>query len=156
MMKRIGILSGLLLLVSLVFAQKKEISLEEIWREYKFFSESPEGFNFTKDGLFFTRLEVNGNQQINEYDIRSGKQTKTIYSASTNARISNYNFSDDEKKILLEKLANKISSSLQPIKSMIWSFTSGIMAPSISILLMMGMISKSFSMAKYKLLMVCA
>ena len=108
MMKRIGILSGLLLLASLVFAQKKEISLEEIWREYKFFSESPEGFNFTKDGLFFTRLEVNGNQQINEYDIKTGKQTKTIYSASTNARISNYIFSDDEKKILLETEPERI------------------------------------------------
>ncbi len=43
-----------------------------------------------------------------------------------------------------------------PIKSMIWSFTSAIIAPSISILLMTGIISRSLSIAKYKLLMVCA
>jgi dipeptidyl-peptidase-4 len=83
-------------------AQKKQIALEEIWRDYKLFSESPEGFNFTNDGLFYTRLESNQQQQINEYDIRTGKQTRTIYSASTNARISSYSFSDNEKKIMLE------------------------------------------------------
>jgi dipeptidyl-peptidase-4 len=99
---------GLLLIVfcflssTQLSAQKKQIALEEIWRDYKFFSESPEGFNFTNDGLFYTRLESNQQQQINEYDIRTGKQTRTIYSASTNARISSYSFSDNEKKILLE------------------------------------------------------
>ena len=50
--------------------------------------------------------------------------------------------------IPLFPLANKISSSLHPINSIIWSLTSGIIAPSISILLITGIISKSFSMAK--------
>ena len=53
-------------------------------------------------------------------------------------------------------LASKMSSCLQPISSIIWSVTSGIMAPSISILLITGMISKLLSMARYKLLIVCA
>ena len=58
--------------------------------------------------------------------------------------------------IPLLPLASKISSFLQPTSSMIWSVTSSIMAPSISILLITGMISRLLSMAKYKLLIVCA
>jgi dipeptidyl-peptidase 4 len=108
MIKSIAILFGLLLVVSVSKGQSKEIQLEEIWQERKFLSESPEGFNFTKEGLYFTRLESGAQQQINEYDIRTGKQTKTIYTASTNARISSYNFSDDEKKILLETEPERI------------------------------------------------
>lgn len=90
------------LFIQQTIAQKKQIALEEIWRDYKFFAESPEGFNFTNNGLFYTRLESGQQQQINEYDIRTGKQTATIYASSTNARISSYSFSDNEKKILLE------------------------------------------------------
>ena len=53
-------------------------------------------------------------------------------------------------------LASTISSALQPINSIISSVTSGIMAPSISTLFITGIISKLFSIAKYKLLIVCA
>ena len=49
-----------------------------------------------------------------------------------------------------------ISSRVQPIRSTIWSFTSSGMALSESILLSTGMISKSWSMAWYRLEMVCA
>jgi dipeptidyl-peptidase-4 len=108
MIKRIAILYVLLLIVSISKGQSKEIQLEEIWKERKFLSESPEGFNFTKEGLYFTRLESGAQQQINEYDIRTGKQTKTIFTASSNARISSYSFSDDEKKILLETEPERI------------------------------------------------
>ena len=61
-----------------------------------------------------------------------------------------------DNNLTIIPVINKISSGLQPIKSTIWSVTSGIIAPSISILLMTGMISKLLSKAKYKLLMVCA
>ena len=53
-------------------------------------------------------------------------------------------------------LAKTISSALQPINSIISSVTSGIIAPSISTLLITGIISRLFSIARYKLLMVCA
>ncbi len=102
MKKNTFVLSLCLVVLSQLYAQKNQITLEEIWNEYKFYSESPEGLNFTKDGKFYTRLETQQQQQINEYDIRTGKQTRTIYTASTNAKISSYTFSDDENKILLE------------------------------------------------------
>jgi dipeptidyl-peptidase 4 len=109
MMKKIMLVLGLSFLVfSQLSAQKKKISLDEIWKEYKFYAAAPEGFNFTNDGLFYTRLESNQQQQINEYDISTGKQTRTIYTASTNAKISGYNFSEDESKILLESDPEKI------------------------------------------------
>lgn len=108
-MKKIMLALGLSFLVfSQLSAQKKKISLDEIWKEYKFYAEAPEGFNFTNDGLFYTRLESNKQQQINEYDISTGIQTRTIYTTSTNAKISGYNFSEDESKILLESDPEKI------------------------------------------------
>ena len=53
-------------------------------------------------------------------------------------------------------LTRKTSSGLQPIKSTISSVTSSGFAEGKSILLRTGMISKSFSNAKYRLEMVCA
>ena len=91
-----------------VFAQKKQISIEEIWKEYKFFSKSPQGFNFMKNGTYYTRLEGFKQPQINEYNITSGKQTRSIYTADAGTRLSGYTFSADEKKILLETDAEKI------------------------------------------------
>ncbi len=53
-------------------------------------------------------------------------------------------------------LTLRMSSRLQPMRSIIWSATSSGLAEGRSILFMTGMISKSCSMAKYKLEMVCA
>ncbi len=96
------LLFGSFILLINLNAQQAQINLEEIWKDYKFFAAAPEGFNFTKDGLYYTRLDNYQQQQINEYDITTGKQTRTIYTANSNARISSYSFSKDEKKILLE------------------------------------------------------
>lgn len=97
-----------LLVTATLFAQKKQISVEEIWKEYKFFSKSPQGFNFMKNGMYFSRLEGYQQPQINEYNITSGKQTRSIYTADAGTRLSGYTFSDDEKRILLENDAEKI------------------------------------------------
>ena len=52
--------------------------------------------------------------------------------------------------------ASIISFSSHPIKSIIWSFTTSGSAEGKSTLLIIGMIVKSFSRAKYKLEIVCA
>jgi dipeptidyl-peptidase-4 len=82
-----------------LFAQKKQISLEDICINYKFYSASPEGFNFMKDGQHFTRLETSG---IVKFDIKTGKDVTVIYSNDNKVQISDYSFSEDEKYILME------------------------------------------------------
>ncbi len=96
------------LVVSAQVTEPKQITIEEIWKEYKFFAKSPQGFNFMKNGLYYSKLEGYQQPQINEYNISSGQQTRSIYTADAGTRLSGYSFSDDEKKILLEVDAEKI------------------------------------------------
>lgn len=82
--------------LSNLFAQK-DIDLEEIWIDYRFFPTPVSSFEFLNDGEQFTRLIDNS---INAYSIRSGKKTETIYKGETG--FSDYSFSADEQKILIE------------------------------------------------------
>lgn len=76
-------------------ADTKEITLEDIWVNYKFYAQSVPGFNFLKDGKHYTRLEEG---TIKQYDLVSGNFVKDIYS---NEKMSSYKFSADESKILV-------------------------------------------------------
>jgi dipeptidyl-peptidase-4 len=107
-MRKISLSISLLFVLGVVFAQKKQIQVEEIWKEYKFFAKPAVGFNFMNNGLYYSRLEGYQQPQINEYNINSGKQTRSIYTADAGTRLSGYSFSADEKKILLEIDAEKI------------------------------------------------
>lgn len=84
---------------------QQSISLENIWGTYTFQTRSVPGFNFQKDGRHYTRLEGN---KINQYDLTTGKFTKTLFDAAQvkggadyNGEIDGYTFSDDEQKILI-------------------------------------------------------
>lgn len=100
-------MNRILLLLSIVFlttAQgfgQKEITLEDIWESYTFYPNYISSFNFQNDGQHFTRLEGN---KIEQYDLRSGKQTATILDDSSLENvdeISSYRFSDNEMNIIL-------------------------------------------------------
>lgn len=101
-----NILFSIILIFSfgLLNAQNKQISLEEIWKEYKFYPSSPLGFNFMKAGNNFSRMEGNN---IFEYDIVSGEKISDIFSANKTV-ISGYEFSANESKLLLETNPEKI------------------------------------------------
>ena len=84
---------------------QKNITLEDIWQDYTFVGKSIPGFTFQKDGKHYTRLEKN---KIIQYDLTTGKATKTILDATTlkgqagfSGKIASYTFSSDESKILL-------------------------------------------------------
>lgn len=90
-----------------VNAQDKPITIENIWEEYKFWSQHVPGFNFMKNGTHFTRLK--SRQEIAEYNIGTGKQTYTVFaSPKADFNVTDYVFSDDEKKMLLETEVEKI------------------------------------------------
>jgi len=80
-----------------------EISVEDIWRDYKFIPKSVEGFNFLNDGQHFTKLEDNS---ITKYNIISGNKVSTILMGDSlkgiDGNINSYTFSNDENLILLE------------------------------------------------------
>ncbi len=79
-----------------------DITVEDIWRDYKYTPKSVPGFNFMSDGIHYTRLQKN---KIERYDIRSGDKVETLLDGSSldieNNRISSYSFTQDESKILL-------------------------------------------------------
>ena len=99
----------LLLLLSIsvgsLCSQASTITLEDIWRDYKYSARSVPGFNFLSDGKHYTRLERN---KIEQYNLLTGQKTATLLDAATLAQsggfpgtISSYTFSDDEQNILI-------------------------------------------------------
>lgn len=87
----------------LSFAQdsKKQITLEDLWKDHTFSAKSVPGFNAMKDGKRYTQLEkVGKNSAIGIYDLRTGNKEGNAY-VSTDLVFQSYAFSDNEQKILL-------------------------------------------------------
>lgn len=91
-----------------VQAQKKQISLEDIWKNGTFRMKSVPGFNALKDGKRYTQIDVvQGKQCINVYDLATGAKLSTLFDNSihkldsTQLNISDYRFSENEQKMLL-------------------------------------------------------
>jgi len=87
-------------------AQKKQISIENIWKEYTFMPSSFDGFNSMKDGVSYSQMEENGD--INKYELKTGKLIGNIVKASELVAEDSksviipqdYYFSDDESKLV--------------------------------------------------------
>lgn len=82
----------------------KEITLENIWKDYTFYPNYVPGFNFLKDGTHYSKLEGNN---ITKYDITTGKKVGTILDGNATdsdllKKIHGYTFNDDESKIIIE------------------------------------------------------
>ncbi len=85
-----------------------EITLEELWRDYKYIAESVPGFNFSAGSNRYTRIDQSS---VRELDFASGKTTGTIFDyaalRSANAGLGlaegfdGYAFSDDERRVLI-------------------------------------------------------
>jgi dipeptidyl-peptidase-4 len=100
-----------ILFVISVFAQK-EITTEDLWRDYTFFAKSVPGFNFLKDGKYFTRLQKN---TIKKYDLTSGDFVEDLLNGEElkgkegfSGIINSYTFSDDEQKIMIKSEVKQI------------------------------------------------
>ncbi|HEY1040184.1 MAG TPA: DPP IV N-terminal domain-containing protein, partial [Bacteroidia bacterium] len=106
---------ALLLLISVgAFAQKAQVTVEDIWKKYTFFPGAFGGFNSMKDGISYSEMEENGD--INKYEFKTGKLLGNIVKAnelvpegSTAAiKAGDYYFSDDESKIIFPMDAEHI------------------------------------------------
>jgi dipeptidyl-peptidase 4 len=87
---------------------KKSITLDDIWKNYTFKVKDVPGFNAMKDGLHYTQIDRDNNgSYIRIYSLQSGTQGKTLFNSRTQLfggnplEVEDYQFSDDEKKMLL-------------------------------------------------------
>lgn len=96
---------------SVLLSQDKPVlSVETIWKEYKFFPSTVRGFRSMNDGNHFTKFSlVNGNRSILKYAFENhagagemifdgGKLSQLV----EGAQVEEYSFSKDEKKILIQ------------------------------------------------------
>ncbi|WP_038531944.1 S9 family peptidase [Formosa agariphila] len=95
-----------LITTSLVSAQQKQITLEDIWNG-SFRTERMESLHSMANGQEYSVLDVNRQTKstsIDIYDYKTLSKVKTLVSSSDLAEVnyfSNYTFSEDETKVLL-------------------------------------------------------
>lgn len=102
-MKKIIIL--LLVFSTSIYAQKQEISLEDIWTKGTFRTKSLEAFHTMRNGDFYTILNHNREQtSLDKYDYATLRKIETIISGNDLEGIKyfdDYTFSKDESKLIL-------------------------------------------------------
>jgi len=65
------------------YSQKKDITLEEIWKENQFYPKSVRGFNSMNDGEHYSTMErVEDGQEIIKYKFKSGKKVRTLFKSA--------------------------------------------------------------------------
>jgi len=100
-----------ILLQFLVAGQLKEITLEDIYEKGTFAGKGVPGFNFTKDGLHFTRLM---GSKIVKFEISSGNEKEVLFNSDSvsegklKGKLESYSFNSDETKILVATASDQI------------------------------------------------
>ncbi len=110
-MKRLVLILPLIFLFTSSSFTQSKITVEDIWKDYKFIAKRVPGFNFMKDGKHYARLE---DKAIKKYDITNGEFVEDIIDSTflkTNegfeGEMASYKFNDDESYIMIE--SNKTS-----------------------------------------------
>ncbi len=82
-----------------VNAQTKNITLDNIWTEYKFYPNSVRAVRWMQTGQYYSKLKDN---KIIKNDVATGEEVATILDGNQlEVKISDYSFSSDESQILL-------------------------------------------------------
>ncbi len=93
------------------YSQSRDIKLEDLWKKYLFYPKNVGGFKSMNDGEHYTTIiKEDNSQKIIKYKFKDGKIVNTILSTANLpiSRITSYNFSKDESKILLATETEKI------------------------------------------------
>ena len=106
-MKRI-LLAVCLLAPTFFSNAQKEISLQDIWASPAFYGDRLGGLRSMNDGLYYTTMEEDrGFTTIQKWSYKTGKEEGKIFSTSeiktdgAPLKVEGYQFSADEKKLLL-------------------------------------------------------
>ncbi len=128
--------SGLLLSPALAQTGKKQITLEDLYKNATFRVKDVPGFNAMNDGRHYTQLDLEkGIQQINIYNLETGKKEKTIFDntvqlfAGSSLKIESYQFSKDEQKLLLKSEGQNIYRRSVLNKVYVFDIKSGTIKP---------------------------
>ena len=103
-MKKKILIVHLSILITLPLFSQQDITLNDIWKEYIFY---PKGISSLKsmnnDEYYATIVKVDDGQEIIKHQFKNGKKVRTLFKSSdfNIPKITNYEFSKDEKKILL-------------------------------------------------------
>ena len=103
-MKKILIICFSLVFIPPLFAQKKDITLDDLWKNYAFYPKSMGGFNSMNDSEHYSTIErTDEGQEIVKYKFKSGKKVRTLFKSADFEipRVRKYTFSKDEKQLLL-------------------------------------------------------
>lgn len=84
------------------WAQNKEVSLEDIWKNYAFYPDYVWGLESMNNGTYYTQIDSDENgSKLNKYSYRTGKRLSTLAdSKKLGIPVGNYTFSDNEQKVL--------------------------------------------------------
>lgn len=102
-MKKSCLITFLIFLTCCGYAQSSQITLDDLWSNYRFYAAGTEGMNSMKDGMHYSVNE--GGQAIDKYSYESGKKENQLFNVSmtggTLTAFDDYAFNDDETQILL-------------------------------------------------------
>jgi len=103
-MKKILIICFSLVFITPIFSQKRDITLDDLWKNYAFYPKSMGGFNSMNDGEHYSTIEkTEDGQEIIKYRFKNGKKVRTLFRSTDFEipKIGKYTFSENEKQLLL-------------------------------------------------------
>ncbi len=124
--------------IPMLTAQKKQITLDDIWTNYIFYPRSIPGFNFLNDGKHYTlQTRVKNGTAIVKYDITTGNAVDTLFfsaqmttgNTANPTNFDSYEFSEKEDKLLLATGTESIYRHSFYAEFYIWDFKSKILTP---------------------------
>ena len=110
-MKKILTLLLLLFFNNSIFAQKQNITLEDLYKDYSFYPKGYGGFNSMNDGEHYVKMETNDQgQELVKYQFKNGKKVRSLFKSYDFEipKVNNYIFSKDETQLLLATKTEKI------------------------------------------------
>ena len=103
-MKKILIICFSLVFITPIFSQKRDITLDDLWKNYAFYPKSMGGFNSMNDGEHYSTIEkTEDGQEIIKYQFKNGKKVRILFKSADFEipKIGKYIFSHNEKQLLL-------------------------------------------------------
>lgn len=103
-MRKIPLLFLSILLCILTNAQNKEITVEDIYKNYNFYTKSYQGLKSMNDGEFYTQMKrTEDGQEIIKYNFKNGDRITRLFKSSDFkiGRINSYTLSHDDKLMIL-------------------------------------------------------
>jgi len=124
------LLSFVLFTISVNAQEKKNISLEDIWKNYSFMPRSVRGINSLSDGIHYTSIK---NGSLIEYEYKTGDSITTLLSADKLViegeekpiRLGSFSINEDETKFIIPTKTESIYRHSSKSVFYIWDTKTG-------------------------------